>query len=71
VAFRPTLTDGLALSENNTLISNQENLVKRYLKMFYRIKRYEEISERQNRKSMILVVLLGGPLWLSLLGGTL
>ena len=32
VAFRPTLTDGLALSENSTFISNQESLVKRYLK---------------------------------------
>jgi hypothetical protein len=32
VAFRPTLTDGLALSENKTLISKQESLVKRYLK---------------------------------------
>jgi hypothetical protein len=32
VAFRPTLKDGLAFSENNTLISNQGSLVKRYLK---------------------------------------
>jgi len=55
VAFRPTLTDGLALSENNTLISNLENLVKKYLKIFQKIKRYEKISERQTKKSMILL----------------
>jgi hypothetical protein len=31
VAFRTLLTDGLALSENSPLISNQESIVKGYL----------------------------------------
>jgi hypothetical protein len=32
VAFPPTFAGGLALSESTTLISNQESIVKRYLK---------------------------------------
>jgi hypothetical protein len=50
VAFRPTLTGGLALSESNTLISDQKSLVKRYLKDVLKNKALIRKSWNENQR---------------------